>query len=113
MSLHKRRCDRLHDTCCWEFSCNINPASSGEELYPLVAEMDSDNAGKITGMLLEMTEADVISIIEDRQACEEKVSTPFSTLNQAEVVMLSQKIVSLMRLHAVIKHYIYLSVFIT
>ena len=54
---------------------------SGEELYPLVAEMDNDNAGKITGMLLEMTEADVISIIEDRQACEEKVSTPFSTLN--------------------------------
>ena len=43
-------------------------------MYPLVHALDADLAGKITGMLLEMSEADVISIIEDRQACEEKVT---------------------------------------
>ena len=42
-------------------------------MYPLVYQIDADLAGKITGMLLEMNEADVVGIIEDRQACEEKV----------------------------------------
>ena len=35
--------------------------------------MEPDLAGKITGMLLEMSEADVIAIIEDRMACQDKV----------------------------------------
>lgn len=35
--------------------------------------MEPDLAGKITGMLLEMTEGDVIAIIEDKMACQEKV----------------------------------------
>ena len=35
--------------------------------------MEPDLAGKITGMLLEMSEGDVISIIEDKMACQEKV----------------------------------------
>lgn len=55
--------------CCQTWSWHV----TGEELYPLVAEFDEPNAGKITGMLLEMNEAEVINIIEDRQACEEKV----------------------------------------
>lgn len=44
---------------------------------PRFLDMDADHAGKITGMLLEMSEADVIRIFEDRQACEEKVSLSF------------------------------------
>ena len=35
--------------------------------------MEPDLAGKITGMLLEMSEGDVIAIIEDKMACQEKV----------------------------------------
>lgn len=35
--------------------------------------MEPDLAGKITGMLLEMSEGDVIAIIEDHMACQEKV----------------------------------------
>lgn len=35
--------------------------------------MEPDLAGKITGMLLEMSEGDVIGIIEDKMACQEKV----------------------------------------
>ncbi len=35
--------------------------------------MEADLAGKITGMLLEMSEADVIAIIEDHVACQDKV----------------------------------------
>ena len=46
---------------------------AGEELYPLVMDIEADLAGKITGMLLEMSEADVISIIEDHSACQDKV----------------------------------------
>ena len=46
---------------------------AGEELYPLVMNMEPDLAGKITGMLLEMSEGDVIGIIEDKMACQEKV----------------------------------------
>lgn len=46
---------------------------AGEELYPLVLNMEPDLAGKITGMLLEMSEGDVIAIIEDHVACQDKV----------------------------------------
>ena len=35
--------------------------------------MEPDLAGKITGMLLEMTEGDVVGIIEDHMACQDKV----------------------------------------
>lgn len=35
--------------------------------------MEPDLAGKITGMLLEMSEGDVIAIIEDKMACQDKV----------------------------------------
>ena len=35
--------------------------------------MEPDLAGKITGMLLEMSEGDVIAIIEDHVACQDKV----------------------------------------
>ena len=35
--------------------------------------MEPDLAGKITGMLLEMSEGDVIAIVEDHMACQEKV----------------------------------------
>ena len=35
--------------------------------------IEPDLAGKITGMLLEMSEGDVIGIIEDHMACQEKV----------------------------------------
>lgn len=47
--------------------------SAGEELYPLVMNMEPDLAGKITGMLLEMSEGDVVGIIEDHMACQDKV----------------------------------------
>lgn len=55
----------------------------GEELYPLVLEMEPDLAGKITGMLLEMSEADVIAIIEDRMACQDKVGEAKRVLIQS------------------------------
>jgi len=35
--------------------------------------MEPDLAGKITGMLLEMSEGDVTAIIEDHVACQDKV----------------------------------------
>lgn len=40
--------------------------------------MEPDLAGKITGMLLEMSEGDVIAIIEDKMACQEKVCSTCS-----------------------------------
>ncbi|KAL3159783.1 hypothetical protein ABBQ38_010189 [Trebouxia sp. C0009 RCD-2024] len=55
----------------------------GEELYPLVMNMEPDLAGKITGMLLEMSEGDVIGIIEDKMACQEKVGEAKRVLVQS------------------------------
>lgn len=53
-------------------------------MYPIVAEIDEPNAGKITGMLLEMSEGDVISIIEDRHACEEKVQSTLDVTTDSQ-----------------------------
>ncbi|KAA6418584.1 MAG: poly(A) binding 8 [Trebouxia sp. A1-2] len=55
----------------------------GEELYPLVLNMEPDLAGKITGMLLEMSEGDVIAIIEDHVACQDKVGEAKRVLIQS------------------------------
>lgn len=45
----------------------------GERLYPLVADLQPDRAAKITGMLLEMDNAEILLLIENPTALQTKV----------------------------------------
>ena len=40
----------------------------GEQLYPLVDQLEHDHAGKVTGMLLEMDQPEVLHLIESPDA---------------------------------------------
>ena len=51
---------------------------AGEHLYPHVKSLEPALASKITGMLLEMPESEVIALIEDQLACTDKVHAPLS-----------------------------------
>ena len=52
---------------------------TGEELYPHVQKLEPEPqlASKITGTLLELPENEVIILIEDQLACQDKVHTTF------------------------------------
>lgn len=45
----------------------------GERLFPLVERMHPDVAGKITGMLLEMDNSELLLLLESQKALESKV----------------------------------------
>ncbi len=55
--------------------------SIGEELYELVCAIDSDQADKITGMLLEMDLQDLEQLVKNQAALEEKVNQALTALN--------------------------------
>ncbi|CDW54937.1 polyadenylate binding protein 1 [Trichuris trichiura] len=54
----------------------------GERLYPLIHEMHSDLAGKITGMLLEMDNGDLLTILESGELLKTKVEEAVKVLQQ-------------------------------
>ncbi|KAF7840819.1 polyadenylate-binding protein 2-like [Senna tora] len=45
----------------------------GENLYPLVEQLEPDNAAKVTGMLLEMDQTEVLHLLESPDALKAKV----------------------------------------
>jgi polyadenylate-binding protein len=55
----------------------------GESLYPLVYEMHPKLGGKITGMLLEMDNSDLLHLLEDVTALKVKVGEAFEVLREA------------------------------
>jgi hypothetical protein len=55
----------------------------GEWLYPLVADMDSENAGKITGMLLEMAEDGLLQMIDHASVLRKWVADAQDVLRDA------------------------------
>lgn len=56
----------------------------GEQLYPLVDQIEHDHAGKVTGMLLEMDQPEVLHLIESPDALKAKVGEAMEVLRMAQ-----------------------------
>jgi polyadenylate-binding protein len=54
----------------------------GEALYPKIAEMQPELAGKITGMLLEMDNSELITLTSDESALRAKVDEAMSVYDE-------------------------------
>lgn len=52
----------------------------GEQLFPLVERLERDHAGKVTGMLLEMDQPEVLHLIESPDALKKKVGEAMEVL---------------------------------
>lgn len=53
----------------------------GEQLFPLVERLERDYAGKVTGMLLEMDQTEVLHLIESPDALKKKVGEAMEVLH--------------------------------
>jgi polyadenylate-binding protein len=53
----------------------------GERLYPLIQNMHPEWAGKITGMLLEIDNAELLHMLDSRESLKEKVGSPLCHLS--------------------------------
>lgn len=56
----------------------------GEQLYPLVDQLQHDHAGKVTGMILEMDQSEVLHLIESPDALKSKVAEAMEVLRMAK-----------------------------
>ena len=52
----------------------------GESLYPLVERLERDSAAKVTGMLLEMDQTEVLHLLESPEALKAKVAEALEVL---------------------------------
>jgi len=52
----------------------------GESLYPLVEQLEPDAAAKVTGMLLEMDQTEVLHLLESPDALKAKVAEAMEVL---------------------------------
>ncbi|XP_072999375.1 polyadenylate-binding protein 3-like [Typha latifolia] len=58
----------------------------GGQLYPLVENIEQEHTGKLTGMLLEMDQTEVLHLIESQDALQSKVAEAMEVLRLAQAV---------------------------
>eukprot|EP00744_Colponema_vietnamica_P000367 GILI01000643.1.p2 GENE.GILI01000643.1~~GILI01000643.1.p2 ORF type:complete len:590 (-),score=224.90 GILI01000643.1:271-2040(-) len=72
------------------YLANLSPESQkqaiGERLYPLIAAVREDLAPKITGMLLEMDNAELLMLLESQEALSAKVNEAMEVLREHGLV---------------------------
>lgn len=56
----------------------------GENLYPLVDQLEHEHAAKVTGMLLEMDQTEVLHLLESPDALKSKVSEAMDVLRNVQ-----------------------------
>merc|ERR1719498_306285 len=54
----------------------------GEKLYPLIAKIEPQMAGKVTGMMLEMDNSELLMLLESEQQLRSKVTEAIQVLSQ-------------------------------
>lgn len=63
----------------------------GENLYPLVEQLEPDNAAKVTGMLLEMDQTEVLHLLESPEALKAKVAEAMEVLRNVAAAAQQQQ----------------------
>uniref|UniRef100_A0A0D6R2K9 PABC domain-containing protein n=1 Tax=Araucaria cunninghamii TaxID=56994 RepID=A0A0D6R2K9_ARACU len=66
-------------------------AMLGEQLFPLVDQLEHDHAGKVTGMLLEMDQTEVLHLIESPDALKAKVQEAMDVLRMAQAAAVANQ----------------------
>ncbi|GFS40039.1 poly(A) binding protein 8 [Actinidia rufa] len=56
----------------------------GENLYPLVEQLEPEMAAKVTGMLLEMDQTEVLHLLESPEALKAKVAEAMEVLRNVQ-----------------------------
>ncbi|KFK30042.1 hypothetical protein AALP_AA7G209600 [Arabis alpina] len=67
----------------------------GESLYPLVEQLEADSAAKVTGMLLEMDQTEVLHLLESPEALKAKVSEAMDVLRSVAAGGAAEQLASL------------------
>ncbi|KAL0726366.1 hypothetical protein Bca4012_022459 [Brassica carinata] len=67
----------------------------GENLYPLVERLEAESAAKVTGMLLEMDQTEVLHLLESPEALKDKVAEAMDVLRSVAAGGAAEQLASL------------------
>ncbi|KAG2298122.1 hypothetical protein Bca4012_009335 [Brassica carinata] len=76
-------------------SPEIQRTMLGENLYPLVEQLEAESAAKVTGMLLEMDQTEVLHLLESPEALKAKVAEAMDVLRSVAAGGAAEQLASL------------------